>query len=214
MERIESSEGHTHAGDSIGRDNSGQRKHRTEQGALTSWRRHREGQVRTQKESDPASGTHFLETASGWTSQDMKGIRPSEGRSRSQAGDGVGRDKSGHRRIRPSEGHSRTGHGIGRDKSGHGKNRTERGILTYWRRHREGQVRTEKASDRARCPHQLETASGRTSQETERIRPSERHSLPGDGIGWDKSGQRKNPTQRGTLTLWRRHRDGQFRRRK
>ena len=51
---------------------SGDRKKPTEQGALTSWRPHREGQVRTQRETDRARGTHFLETTSGGTSQDTE----------------------------------------------------------------------------------------------------------------------------------------------
>ena len=37
----------------------------------------------------------------------------------------------------------------------------------------------------------LETVSGWTSQYTEKIRPNEGHSRPGDGIGRDKSGHRK-----------------------
>ena len=64
--------------------------------------------------SDRAGGTHFLETASGGTSQNMERIRPSEGHSLSE--DGIGRDKSGHRRIRPSEGYSQTGDDIGKYK--------------------------------------------------------------------------------------------------
>ena len=38
-------------------------KKSTEQGALTSWKRQREGRLRTQKETDTARGTHILETA-------------------------------------------------------------------------------------------------------------------------------------------------------
>src|SRR5580698_8158487 len=162
MERIRPSEAHSPTGDRIGRDKSGHGKNPTERGALTLWRPHREGQVRTRKESDRARRTHGLETASGGTSQDTE-------------------------RIRPTEAHSRTGDRIGRDKSGHGKNPTDRGALTNWRPHREGQVRTRKESDRPRRTHHLETASGGTSQDTERIRPTEAHSLPGDGIGRDKS---------------------------
>ena len=65
--------------------------------------------------------------------------------------------------------------------------------------------------DRASSTHILEMASGGTSQDTERMRPSEGHSLPEDGIGRDKSGHRKHPTERGALTSWRRHREGQVR---
>ena len=70
----------------------------------------REEQVRIQKESHRARGTHTLKTASEGTSQDTK-------------------------RIPPSEGHSLSGDGIGRDTSGHKMNPTERGALTNWRRH-------------------------------------------------------------------------------
>ena len=42
-----------------------------------------------------------------------------------------------------------------------------------------------------------------TFQDTETIRPTEAHSLSGDGRQSDLSGQRNNPTDRGTLTNWR-----------
>ena len=150
--------------------------------------------------------------ASGGTSQDTGRIRPSEGRSHS--GDGIKRETLGYGKNPTERGHSHPGDGIGRDKSGHGKHPIERGTLTSWRRHRERQVRTYKESDQARGTHFLETASGATSQDTERIQPSEGYSLPGDGIGRDKSGQGKNPTERGALTLWRQHQEGQVRTRK
>jgi hypothetical protein len=157
------------------RDKSGHGKNPTDGGALTCWREHQGGQVRTWKESNRARGTHFLERASEGTSQDTE-------------------------RIWPCEGHSLPGDHTGRDKSGHGKNPTERGALTSWRPHWEGQVMTRKESDRARHTHELEKALGGTSQDIERIRPSKAHSLPGDRIGRDKSGHGKNPTKRGTLT--------------
>ena len=68
-----------------------------------------------------------------------------------------------------------------------------------------------KKSDRPRSTHQLETAQGGTSQDTERIRPTEAHSHTGDRTGRDKSGHRKNPTDRDPLTDWRPHREGQVR---
>ena len=185
-ERIRPREGDSLPGDGIRRGKSGHRKNPTERGALTLWRQHREGQVRTWKESDRARGTHFLDTASGGTSQDTE-------------------------RIRQSEGHSLPGDGIERDKSGQGKNPTERGELTSWRRYREGQVRMRKESHRARGTHQLETASGGTCQDTETLPPSEGHSHSGDGIGRDNLGRRRNPTEQGALTSWRRHRKGQVR---
>ena len=224
-ERIQLSKGHSRTGDGIGRAKSGHGKGPTSQRVLTNWRRCREGQVRTRKESDRASGTHILETALGGTSQDAERIRPSKGHS--HPGDQIGRASQNTQRIRPSKGHSHPGDGIGRDKSGHGKNPTGREALTSCRRHREGQVRTQKGSDRARGTHILETASegqvrtrkesdqvrgtthslesesGGTSQNTERIRPSEGHPLSGDDIGRDKSGYEKNPIEREALTFWR-----------
>ena len=188
-ERIRPSQRHSQTGDRIGRHKSGYGKNTTERGALTFWRRDREGQVRTRKESDQVRGTHMLETALGGTCQDAE-------------------------RIRPSEGHSLSGDGVRRDKSAHGRDQTKRGELTPWGRHREGQVRTQKKSDQVRGTHILETASGGTSQHTEKIRASEGHSLPRDSIGWDKSGHRKNPTQRAALTFWRRHQEGQVSTRK
>ena len=228
-ERIRAKEGHSRTG-RMGRDKSGYGQDPAKRGALTYWRRRREEQVRIRKESNRARGTHILETASGGTSQ-------------------------GTERIRPGKGHSLSGDSIGWDKSGRGKNPTQRGALTFWRRrqegqvrrnqtergaltpwgrHREGHVRTQKESDRAKGTHILETASGGTSQETEIIRPSEGHSLPGDSIGWDKSGHGmnqtseghslsgdsvrrdksghgRNQTEREALTRWRRRREGQVR---
>ena len=90
---------------------------------------------------------------------------------------GRGGTSQNTQRIKLSEGHSQTGDGIGKDKSGHGKNPTERGTLTFWRRHREVQVRTQKESHGARG-----------------------HSHSGDSIGRGKSGHEKNPTEQGALT--------------
>ena len=133
--------------------------------------------------------THVLETAQGGTSQDTE-------------------------RNRPSEVHSPTGDRTGRDKSGHEKKLTERCALTLWRPHREGQVKTRKETDRAMRTHVLETTQGGTSQDTERHRPSDAHSRPGDSTGRDKSGHGKKLTERCTLTYWRPHREGQVRTRK
>src|SRR6267142_1410159 len=103
-----------------------------------------DGQVRTRKEYKQVRGTHPLESADGWTSQDMEGIRASEGHSH-----------SGERR--------RT------DKSGHGRNLSKQGALTSWRAQMDGQVRTRKESEQARGTHKLESADRRTSQDTEGI---------------------------------------------
>ena len=57
----------------------------------------------------------------------------------------------------------------GRDKLGHKKNPIDRGPLTDWGPHREGQVRTQKESNQPRPTHFLETGQGGKSQNTERI---------------------------------------------
>ena len=102
--------------DSKGRGLSRHRKKPTEQVALTSWRQQREGLVKTWKEIDQAWGTHVLETAERGTYQDTD-------------------------RNRPSKGHSHPGDSRGRDLLGHRKKLTERGVLTAWRRQREGLIR-------------------------------------------------------------------------
>ena len=91
--------GHSPTGDRIIRDKSGHGRSAFEKVSLTSWRPHREGQIRTQKGWDQAKGTHEL--------------RPY---------------RKGQFRIRTEcdrEWHSRTEDRIGRNKSGHGKNATE-----------------------------------------------------------------------------------------
>ena len=208
-ERIRAKEGHSRTG-RMGRDKSGYGQDPAKRGALTYWRRRREEQVRIRKESNRARGTHILETASGGTSQGTERIRPGKGHSLS--GDRIGWDKSG-RGKNPTQRGALT-FWRRRQEGQVRRNQTERGALTPWRRHREGPVRTQKESDRARGTHILETASGGTSQETEIIRPSEGHSLPGDSIGWDKSGHGMNEIQRGTLTFWRQRQEGQVRTRK
>jgi len=94
----------------------------TKQGALTSWRWQREGQVRTWKESNQARGTHSLEIAEGGTSQDTE-------------------------RKQLSKGYSPTGDRKWRDKSRHRKKESKQGALTDWRQERQGQVRTWKESN-------------------------------------------------------------------
>ena len=91
--------------------------------------------------------------------------------------------------------------------SGYQKKSTEQGALTYWRWQRERLVRTPKEIDRSSHTHELETAEGATCQDTERNRPTELHSLTGDGRGSDLSGHRKKSTDRGALTSWRRQRE-------
>ena len=60
MERKWPSRGNSHPGDHRGWDESGHGKKVTKQGAPTSWRPQRNGQVRTWKESDQTRGTHIL----------------------------------------------------------------------------------------------------------------------------------------------------------
>ena len=163
MERNRPIEANSQSGDGRGRDLSGHARKQTNRGALTSWRRQREGLVRTRKQTYRPRRTHILETAKGGTCQDTE-------------------------TNRPTEAYSQPGDRIGKDKSGYGEKPTERGALTSWRPHRKGQVRIRRETNRARGTHSLETASGGTSQDTERNRPSEGHSHPGDRIGRDKSG--------------------------
>src|SRR6266850_2096719 len=122
MEGIRASKGHSRPGKHRRMDKSGHGRNTSKRGALTYWRVQTDGQVRTRKESEQARGTHFLESADGWTSQDMEGIRASEG-------------------------HSRTGERRQTDKSGHGRNPSERGALTNWRAQMDRQVRTRKESE-------------------------------------------------------------------
>ena len=81
------------------------KKKPTDQGTLTFWRRQRERLVRTRKKIDRARRTHFLGTAERGTYQDTE-------------------------RKSPGEGYSPTGDDRRRDLSGHRKKQTERGTLT------------------------------------------------------------------------------------
>ena len=145
MERNQASKRHLLSREHRGRDKSGYRKKPSEQGALTSWRAQRGGQVRIQKETDQARSTHFLEMAEGGTSQDMEGEQPSKGCS--LPGDPRGRDKWDMEKNQPNKGHSLSGEPRGRDKSGHRKKLAEQWALTDCRPQWEGQVRTQKGSD-------------------------------------------------------------------
>ena len=178
-ETIRPTEAHSHPGDGRQRDLSGHRNNPTNRGPLTSWRRKTERLVRTSKQSDRPRPTHQLEMADRATCQDTE-------------------------TIRRTEAHSHPGDGRQSDLSGHPNNPTDRGPLTFWRRQTERLVRTPKQSDQPRPTHELETADRATCQDTERIRPNETHSHPGDGRQSDLSGHPNNPTDRGPLTNWRR----------
>ena len=79
-ERKRSSKGHSLPEDDRRRDLSehGNLKKTSENKALTSYRRQRDGPVRTREESDRARGTDELETAEGETCQDIERKRPNE----------------------------------------------------------------------------------------------------------------------------------------
>ena len=116
-------EAHLLSRDSRVRDLSELIKKSIEQGALTSWKRRREGAVRTRKETARARRTHFLETAEGGTYQDTERNRPSEAHSLS--GDSRGKDLSGHGKNRAREAHSLSGDSRGWELSGHRKKVSE-----------------------------------------------------------------------------------------
>jgi hypothetical protein len=106
VERKRAREGHSLSGECRGIDASGCGKEASEQGALTNWRARRDGLVRTWKASKRARGTHCLESAEGWTSQDMESKRAREGHS--LTGESRGMDQSEHGK-RAREGHSLPG---------------------------------------------------------------------------------------------------------
>ena len=67
-------------------------------------------------------------------------------------------------------------------------------MLTSWRQQMKGLVRTRKEIDGAlRHTHKLETTEGGTYQDTERNRPNEAYSHPGNGRRRNLSGHGKNP---------------------
>ena len=156
-----------------------------------SWRRQREGLVRTHKETDRPRRTHALETAEGGTCQDTQGNRPTE--AHSHPADGRGRDFSGHARKQTDRGAltscRRQREGLVRTR----KETDQPSALTSWRRQREALVRTRKETDRPRRTHILETVEGGTCQDTERKLPSEGHSLPDGHREKAKSGHKEYP---------------------
>ena len=193
----------------------------TEQGALTLWRRQREGLVKTREETDREMHTHQLEMAEGGTGQDREENDRARHTHKLETEDGgtcQDTDKN-----RQTEAHSLPIGGRGRDLSGREKKPIDRGVLTNWRRQRrglvrtwketnqprrthfletvEGLIRTRKKPDPSRHTHSLETEDEGTGQDTEKTRPTMAHSPTGNGRGTDLSGHGKKPTGRGTLTL-------------
>ena len=118
-ERYQPSKAHSPTGDGRGRDFSGHGRKQTEQGTLTLCRRQMEGIIRTQKETDRARHTHFLEKAEGETCQDTeRNRRARHTHVLKMAEGGTCQDTE---RNQPSEVHSQTGGSRGRDLSGHEK---------------------------------------------------------------------------------------------
>jgi hypothetical protein len=89
----------------------------SERGPLTVWEAETEGQVRTRNESEPARGTHHLESADEGTSQDTESIQRARGTHSLESADG-GTSQDAEI-IQASEGHSPTVERRRRDKSGH-----------------------------------------------------------------------------------------------
>jgi hypothetical protein len=142
-----------------------------------------EGEVRTWNESERARGTHVLQTEEQVRTQE----EPERAKSTHflESGD---RGKSQNTEIiRASEEPSLSGERKPRKQSGHRKNPSERGALTFWRLESEDKVRTWKESEQVRGTHGLENGDGETSQDTERVRASDRHSLPRGRRPRDKS---------------------------
>jgi hypothetical protein len=193
----------------MGMNWSGHGKEASERGALTRWRAHQDGLVRTWKGREQARSTHELESASGWTGQDIERKRASE--RHSHPGERIGMNWSGHGKE-ASEGHSRAGECMGMNWSGHGKEASERGALTSWRGHRDGRVRTWKGSERASEGHSLAGEgigmdwSGHEKEASERARGTHILERASGWIGQDM--ERKGVSERGALTRWRGHRDG------
>lgn len=127
-ERMPPCEGHLPPRDRNRRGWSGHGKKRPRR-ALTSWRPHRKGQVRTRKECYRAKSSHILEAPSQRTIQHTKWMRPREGHS--QTVDRVGRNKSGHGNSETYLVHSHPGERIGTTKFGHRNSVTEKGALTF-----------------------------------------------------------------------------------
>src|SRR6266850_1457571 len=115
MEITQASEGHSLSGECRQGVKLGHRRNPNKQGTLTNWRVQANRQVRTQKESEQARGTHFLKSADRWSSQDKEIIQASKGHSLPKE----------HRQM---------------DKSGHGENLSKQGALTSWRMQTDGQV--------------------------------------------------------------------------
>ena len=143
----------------------------------------REGQVRTSRESESASGTHSLTSTAGGTGQDIK-------------------------RKRRSEGYSPPFENRARQVRTPRESKSNRRTLTLCRGQREGLVWTTRDSKRARDTHSLSRTGGRISQEgTKRKQESEGHSRTMRHGGRDKSGRQEKAREQGALTVCQAQRD-------
>ena len=128
MEKYQLSESHSHPGDGRRKDSSGRGKKSTELGALTSWRRQRDGLVKMRKETGRVRCTNQLETAKdGLVRTGKETDRGRRAHSLETAEEETCQEM---KRYRASEAHSLPEDGKGRDLSGREKNQTERGALT------------------------------------------------------------------------------------
>jgi hypothetical protein len=107
-ERMQANKGHSQTGEPRQIDRSEHGKSVSQQGALTSWRAQTERQVRTQKEYEPARGTHKLESPDEETSRDTK-------------------------RMQVIKGNSHSGEPGQKDRLGHEMDLRQQGALTFWR---------------------------------------------------------------------------------
>jgi hypothetical protein len=206
----------------------------TEQGPLTPWRWQREGLVRARRVTDRARPTHSLEMAEGETYQDTERNRPSK--AYSHPGDRRGSELSGNGKKHTErgrltswrqerEGLVRTRKETDQARPTHQLDTAERGTCQDAERNRPSGAHSlssdsrgtdflgQKETDRAKPTYSLETV-GRDLSEHGKSRPSKAYSPAGDRRRRDLSGNRKQPTERGPLTNWRRQREGEVRTRK
>jgi hypothetical protein len=175
-ERKPASDGHSRTVEHRARSWSGQRKKASQRGAFTFCRAQNEGLVRTAKESQPASGTHFL-----WSTER-----------------GTGQDSE---RKLTREGHSPTVEHRTRDCLGQREQKSKPVVLTNYRVQSEELVRTTKENQPASGTHGLSNAETGTAQDSERKPGSEEDSRSVEHRARDWSGQRKKASQRQALTF-------------
>ena len=142
MEKNQPSEACSLPGEGRESDLSRHGKKPTDRGALTSWRRQREGLVRTRKETDRPRCTHILETALGGTCQDTE--------------------------KKPTERSTLTNWRPQREELVRRWKETDRPRRTHiLERASGGTYQDTERTNRPRCTHVLETAPGGTCQDTE-----------------------------------------------